>query len=584
MKRTSSKPITAPSEHRQLRIFASDPMQAVTPGSCITIEIPNEKLTEGPMGSRFEVIDYDGTQDCFYPPVDLNKQAILKPTESDPGFHQQMLYAVAMRTLENFERAMGRRIKFYNSPYPRLRLLPHAFHGENACYVSDLNAILFGYFRSRRGDSETNQSSPIFFTCLSHDIIVHELTHAVIDRLRERFMEPTTNPDVRAFHEGFADIVALFQHFSYPEFLKAEIQKNGANNLSDSLLVELARQFASATGSKSALRKAFTGSGVKRLSPDILDEYLRGSILVAAVFDAFFITFKQRTCDLKPDQVNRIAEEASSTAQLVLNTCIRAFDYMPPVDLTFGDYLRALFTADYELNLDGKSRLHDALIEAFAKRGIYPENVKPGEPLIWEKAPDCFPRIQLAEMQKANQIHWKETALASEENRSTGDSSSEVEGVLEKLNGELKEEKGHLANCLHMWAKPKERARQLRLDPSLPVQVGGFHISVREKDGQHLTELIFQLIQHKDEVGGITLWGGTTFVTETDGHIRYVISKPLPSADDPEEARRRREQQRAYMAAIGLDDRNMAYGDEDDLKARFKERMRIASFLEGVIP
>jgi hypothetical protein len=57
------------------------------------------------------------------------------------------------------------------------------------------------------------------FTCLSHDIIAHETTHALLDGVHPRFNEPV-NEDVLAFHEAFADIVALFQHFSYPGVLR----------------------------------------------------------------------------------------------------------------------------------------------------------------------------------------------------------------------------------------------------------------------------------------------------------------------------------------------------------------------------
>ena len=50
----------------------------------------------------------------------------------------------------------------------------------------------------------------------SHDIIVHEATHALVDRLRPFYRE-ATNVDVYAFHEGFADAIALFQDFSLPD-------------------------------------------------------------------------------------------------------------------------------------------------------------------------------------------------------------------------------------------------------------------------------------------------------------------------------------------------------------------------------
>ena len=46
-----------------------------------------------------------------------------------------------------------------------------------------------------------------------------------------------------------------------------------------------------------------------------------------------------------PTLITRVAGEASRTAQSILTMCIRAFEYLPPVDVTFGDYLRALVTA-----------------------------------------------------------------------------------------------------------------------------------------------------------------------------------------------------------------------------------------------
>ena len=47
-------------------------------------------------------------------------------------------------------------------------------------------------------------------------MVAHETTHALLDGLDRRFIEPT-NPDVLAFHEAFGDIVALFQHFTLRE-------------------------------------------------------------------------------------------------------------------------------------------------------------------------------------------------------------------------------------------------------------------------------------------------------------------------------------------------------------------------------
>jgi hypothetical protein len=71
-----------------------------------------------------------------------------------------------------------------------------------------------------------------------------------------------------------------------------------------------------------------------------------------------------------------LANEASKSAQHVLNMCIRAIDYCPPVDITFGDYLRAIITADLDLVSDDSHYYRLAFIDAFRRRGIYPEGIR----------------------------------------------------------------------------------------------------------------------------------------------------------------------------------------------------------------
>jgi hypothetical protein len=74
--------------------------------------------------------------------------------------------------------------------------------------------------------------------------------------------------------------------------------------------------------------------------------------------------------------VNRLAAEAAKSARHVLTMCVRALDYCPPVDLTLGEYLRALITADYDLVRDDDRCYRAAVIEAFRRRGIYPDDVR----------------------------------------------------------------------------------------------------------------------------------------------------------------------------------------------------------------
>ena len=186
---------------RPLQVYAFDPTLGRHLNNEMTIDVRYERLKPGPVGASFAVVDYDGSTKTFNSPVDLDDPRILicgglAPTESDPRFHQQMVYAVASETLERFEAALGRRLHWRYPEDPkrpgksvprrlnRLYLFPHAMVQANAFYSPDAHGILFGYFRADRTDPGRNIPLQAVFTCLSHDIIVHETTHAIVDGIR----------------------------------------------------------------------------------------------------------------------------------------------------------------------------------------------------------------------------------------------------------------------------------------------------------------------------------------------------------------------------------------------------------------
>ena len=210
--------------YRPMRIYTVDPSVSRLEGSIATLNVPYEPLAPGPVGKLFEVDPNDRQLGVRYREADLEDHKVLMadgydPSPSDPRFHHQMVYAVCSNVYSTFKTALGRNqgCGFGDGKTPaRLVLRPHHAQGQNAGYENGITSgeLRFGYFPASERPTKRTMPGGYVFTCLSHDIVVHEVTHALLDGLRAQFIVPT-NTDVVAFHEAFADLVAIFQHFSY---------------------------------------------------------------------------------------------------------------------------------------------------------------------------------------------------------------------------------------------------------------------------------------------------------------------------------------------------------------------------------
>lgn len=620
--RTLSAPLPPPA-YRCLRGYSFDPSLCTRLDTALIAEVsfkvPWEKLEPGPVGEYLEVVDYDPASGCFYDPVELDDAHVLAqdglaPSEGNPQFHQQMVYAVAMTTIRNFERALGRwafwgakaltdaerqldaEERYAREYVQRLRVYPHALRQANAYYSPAKKALLFGYFPAAR------EAGGMVFTCLSHDVVAHETTHALLDGMHGRYMEPS-HPDTRAFHEAFADIVALFQRFSMPEVLRSQIARTRGNLAGTSnLLGALAQQMGLATGRYGALRDAIgnynpqTGQWAP-LQPNpndyrtVTEEHARGAILVAAVFDAFLSMYRCRVADLQrlatggtgvlpegevhPDLVSRFAREAAKCARVLLNMCIRALDYCPPVDITFGDYLRALITADYDVVPDDAWGYRVALIEAFRRRGILPDDVRTvsEESLLWDNGQmileleDRNPEhLPLSESLKyvTDFLRREMAGLADAQKRREHYIATQV--LSAKLHHFLKDEFWQVN-----W-KALHRLTGLQVVPTEDFKdVQNFQVhSLRPArrvgpDGEIRSQMAISLLQKRIERldpglpagpdNEFVFRGGCTLILDLDTlALRYVIRKPI---DD----QRRLERQRRYLLGEwGLPERATYFG------------------------
>jgi hypothetical protein len=291
----------------------------------------------------------------------------------------------------------------------------------------------------------------------------------------------------------------------------------------------------------------------------------RGAILVAAVFDAFLSIYERRSASLyrlatggsgilqpgalHPDLVERLTEEAAKSAQHVLTMCIRALDYCPPTDITFGEFLRAIITADFDLVSDDDLGYRVSFIEAFRRRGIYPRDMRTlgVESLLWRG-----PENDILKPSSALQSGLVGMRTFAQENLYT-DSREETFHFERGMRKQIHDWLGkHFQNSPH----GSSDATYLGLDPARArFEVRSARIAYRSNpDGGMIPQLLLSILQEREQPidsndpKGDTMpfVGGCTLVADLrHSQIRYCIRKSFSSG-----GRLARQQEFASEAAL----------------------------------
>ena len=529
-----------PPVFRPLQVYAFDPSLGRMPGNVMTIPVRYEKLRPGPVGGRVTVVDYDASRDCFYDPVDLDDPLIairggLDPSESDPHFHQQMVYAVTCETLRRVEASVGRTVnrRTPDGSQPlSLIVYPHALRSANAFALPQEGKLMFGYFRAPENALGRTIPGQTVFTCLSHDVVVHTAMHAIINGIRPDLSDNLGVSDVTAVHEGLCDIAALLIHFSYRDAVLDTIQRtagsihrallegDGTAVAPGSALIQaevavanpllaMGSGFGEALGKTGGLRSALGQTPDPSALQRITEPHERGGILVAAVFDSFFSIYVARSLDLfniyragggrldggelPAPLAERLFGEVDAIAARIFNICIRALDFCPACSIGLGDFLRACITADYESAPSDKWGVREAMMQAFRRRGI-----KPPSASFYSEDALRWPVVDSTQFKTPGPqfIGLPEPDASSSEHN---------QQVLQTFVNENIEALG-LRRRVSFDVHPLEVARIAAQDNDLRVS------------------LCTRVIQTRQTRGGVEKQSGVSLVFERTGRLRYAIN------------------------------------------------------------
>jgi len=353
--------------------------------------IDDGQFMDGPATDMVAVLDFDlktgqASENRKFVPQGIGKSVScydigysdLGP-DSDPEafevieFMQISTFATVLKVIDFFESSdnLGRKIHWAFTD-DKLMIIPRAGEAKNAYYDRNNHNIQFYFHKAEQGHT--------IYTALSHDIVVHEATHAVLDGIAPDLYD-SIQPQSLALHEAVADITAISQTllnemvlFSY-DALTGGTDKDEYSALSN-IAVEFGSDIRRAEG-ENYLRRMKNTFCMRRhnmpepsmavvVQPD--DPHQMSQVLSGILYAVI---------ENRMSETNRSATDIFATlettfipaARRVTRIIFRALDYLPPGEASFIDYGRAFVLAARTTYKRPQKELRWLKVE-FVQRGI----------------------------------------------------------------------------------------------------------------------------------------------------------------------------------------------------------------------
>lgn len=324
--------------------------------------------------SRFAIRDTNEAGEPVFASPDWSKQEDLSfehfeqnGLTDNPAFHQVNAFGVLSRTLDLVEEEVGHPIVWKDGG--PLIVRPHAFEGMNAYYDPMNPSLNFGYFNSHF------RRAPVW-TCLSHDIVAHELGHAILDTFRPLYLY-SSDIDTSALHESFADILSMFAALQYPSVVEYIYRQTGGNMRHPSLITGLGEEFGIGIFGAGVpyLRSALEGEKYAADAPK--EPHVRSTIWTAAIYEIM-----QKLVEaIQPDASDDTAEGFTGFVSALVKAThvlkgmlIRALHYTAPTSLSMPMLARLIYEADARV-YPTDSKFRDIAKEVFIARNLWNEKI-----------------------------------------------------------------------------------------------------------------------------------------------------------------------------------------------------------------
>ncbi|MBU7016460.1 MAG: hypothetical protein HXS44_03050 [Theionarchaea archaeon] len=339
---------------------------------------------DGPITARVAVLDFDPeTGDLlpgvrFLPPPPgrkLGKFDVAKETDIHAlDFIRVNVFATVLKTMYMFEDkyTLGRRLSWaFNRP--QLLIVPRAGQWANAYYERASHSLQLFYFDDPRCKDASGEK---IYTCLSRDIIAHETAHAILDSIAPDLYDAIT-PQSLAVHEAIADLTALLMAFQSHSLRRVVLKHTKGSIERPSEFSLVAEEFGKAChpdSKRESLRNLRNEKNlipgdphcVSRSEPHELSEVLSGALY--AVMIKIHEARMEEYSGGDPTRKYSVSGRALVVGAEQFKAMIfRALDYLPPGEISFADYGRAIIASD-QASYPDDERERRWITEEFVKR------------------------------------------------------------------------------------------------------------------------------------------------------------------------------------------------------------------------
>lgn len=378
-----------------------------------------EFFLDGPVAKRIAVLDFHPETSeiikgaIFQPPPEDKKRGWYKNENGfnlrkmkgkqmyDPAFMDVSVFAAVLRTLYLFEgtkyaspihqkrdkdvgetlnQTLGRPLTWaFDSP--QLLIIPRAGKWANAFYHRDSHSLQFFYFPSPKNAKEK------VYTCLSRDIVAHETGHAIVDGIAPDLLDAVT-PQSLAIHEAIADITALLMAFDSNTLRKYVFEKSEGSLEDSNAFSFIAEEFGQVLKGTRGLRNLCNNKSldtkneadmVDKYEPHSLSEVLSGALysVLIKIYEDLKQQYRKKKITVKTKR-----REYSESGRCLWRAAVRlkrmtfrALDYLPPGEVTFVDFGRAMIAVD-KIAYPSDDKMRKWLTDEFLRRKIISDSKK----------------------------------------------------------------------------------------------------------------------------------------------------------------------------------------------------------------